>query len=141
MKSLRDEMHSIKKSAKEVELDQSSTSASKPGPSKQSDNLPPNTAPNAPNTQSKHTNEAMELDLYSPSLPPQFGDAQSEHGSALRSFRTTRTGVFVQSQKTFGQTQTQVSGQIYFSVVIHQRRISPLLTRKGLLSPLGPLLN
>ena len=41
MKSLRDEMQSIKNSAKEVELDQSSTSASKPGPSKQSDNLPP----------------------------------------------------------------------------------------------------
>ena len=41
MKSLRDEMQSIEKSAKEVELDQSSTSASKPGTSKQSDNLPP----------------------------------------------------------------------------------------------------
>ena len=51
MKSLRDEMQSIKESAKEVELDQSSTSASKPGPSKQSGNLPPNTAPNPPNTQ------------------------------------------------------------------------------------------
>ena len=33
MKSLRDEMQSIKKSAKEVELDQRSTSALKPGPS------------------------------------------------------------------------------------------------------------
>ena len=40
MKSLRDKMQSIKKSPKEVELDQSSTSVSKPGPSKQSDNLP-----------------------------------------------------------------------------------------------------
>ena len=81
-KSLRGEMQSIKKSAKEVDLDQSSTSASKPGPSKQSDNLPPNTAPNpAPNTQSERTYEAMELDLYGPSLPSQFGDAQSEHGS------------------------------------------------------------
>ena len=111
MKSLRDQMQSIKKSAKEVELDQSSTSASKPGPSKQSDNLPPNTAPN---TQSEHTDEAMELDLYGPSLPPQLRDAQSKHGSdpnhgsSLRSFRTTRTGVFVQSQKT----QTQGSGHI-----------------------------
>ena len=61
-----------------MELDQSSTSASKPGPSKQSDNLPPN---HPPNTQSERTNEAMELDIYGPSLPPQFGDAQSEHGS------------------------------------------------------------
>ena len=73
-------MQSIKKSAEEVELDQSSTSASKPGPSKQSDNLPPNPPPN---TQSEHTDEAMELDMYGSSLPPQFGDAQSEHGSNL----------------------------------------------------------
>ena len=78
MKSLRGEMQSIKMSAKEVELDQNSTSASKPGPSKQSDNLPPNPGPN---TQSKHTDEAMELEVYGPSFHPRFGDAQSEHGS------------------------------------------------------------
>ena len=93
MQSLRDEMQSMKKFAKEVELDQSSTSASKPGPSKQSDNLSPNSAPN---TYSKHTDIAMELDVYSPSLPPRFGDAQSEHG----------------------QTQTPGSGQISFSVIL-----------------------
>ena len=74
MKSLRDEMQSIKKSVKEVELDQSSTSASKPGPSKETDELPPNTT-------SEPTDEAIELDVYGPSLPPWFGDAQSEHGS------------------------------------------------------------
>ena len=79
MKFLRDEMQSIKKSAKEVELDQSSTSASKSGPSTQPDNLPPNTAPNT--LHSEHTDEAMELDVYGPSLPPRFGDAQSKHGS------------------------------------------------------------
>ena len=78
MKSLRDEMQSMKKSAKEVELDQSSTSASKPGPSKQSDN-----SNSAPNTHSECTDEAIELDVYGPSLPPQFGDAQSEHCSDL----------------------------------------------------------
>ena len=77
MKSSPDEIQSIKKSTKEVELDQSSTSASKPGPSKQSDNFPPNPALN---TQSERTDEAMELDVYGPSLPPRFGDAQSEHG-------------------------------------------------------------
>ena len=75
MKSLIDNMQSIKKSAKEVELDESSTSASKPGPSKQSDNFPLNPAPN---NQSKRTDEAMELDVYGPSLRPQFIDAQSE---------------------------------------------------------------
>ena len=38
------------------------------------DNLPPN-------TQSERTDEAMELDVYGPFLPPRFGDAQSEHPS------------------------------------------------------------
>ena len=71
MKFLRDEMQSIKKSAKEVELDQSSISASKSGPSKQSDNLPLNTT-------SERTDEAMELDVYGPSLPPRFRDPQSK---------------------------------------------------------------
>ena len=60
-----------------MESDQSSTSASKPGHSKQSDNLPPN----PPNTPSKRTDEAMELDVYGSSLPPRFGDGQSEHNS------------------------------------------------------------
>ena len=61
-----------------MKLDQSFTSASKPGPSEQSDNLP---LKPAPNTHSERTDEAMELDVYGPSLPPWFGDAQSEHGS------------------------------------------------------------
>ena len=57
MKSLRDEMQSMKKTAKEVEVDQTPTSASKPGTTKQTDTLPPNTAPNT--QPSEHTNEAM----------------------------------------------------------------------------------
>ena len=124
MKSHRDEMQAIKKSAKEVELDQSSTSASKPDPSTQSDNLPLNTAPNT--LHSERTDEAMELDVYGPFLPPRFGDAQCEHGSDPNHgsdhhsghIQKTQTGVFIQSQKTFGQTQTQGSGHICFSVVI-----------------------
>ena len=44
MKSLRDEMQSMKKSAQEVVVDQT-TSASKPGTSKQTDTLSPNTQP------------------------------------------------------------------------------------------------
>ena len=91
MKSLRDKMQSMKKTVKEVEVDQTPTSASKPGTSKQTDTLPPNTQP------FKHTDEAMELDLYGPSLPPRFGDAQSKHGSdpnQVRPVQTTRTGVF-----------------------------------------------
>ena len=133
VKSLRDEMQSIKKSAKEVELDQSSTSASKPAeveldqsstsaskpaPSKQSDNLPPNTAPN---TQSERTDETMELGrVWSISSTTVRRYSVQTWLRSLRYIRTTRTGVFVQSQKTFGQTQTQGSGQIYFSIVIHR---------------------
>ena len=126
MKSLRDEMQSMKKSGKEVELDQSSTSASKPGPSKQSDNLPPNSAPN---THSEHTDEAMELDVYGPSLPPRFGDAQSEHGSDPNHGSDHQSHISKQPKqvcsaraKTFGQMQTQGSGQISFSVVILRGR-------------------
>ena len=79
MKSLRDETQSMKKTVKEVEVDQTPASASKPGTSKQTDTLPPNTAPNT--QPSEHMDEAMELDLYGPPLPPQFGHAQFQHGS------------------------------------------------------------
>ena len=78
MKSLRDEMQSMKKTVKEVEVDQTPASASKPGTSKQTDTLPQNTTPNT--QPSEHMDEAMELDLYGSPLPPRFGDAQSEYG-------------------------------------------------------------
>ena len=81
MKSLRDEFQSFKKTSKEVELDQTSISVSKPGTSKQTENLDP-TPP--PTTQpSSHTDEAMEVDLYGP-LPPRLGDNQSMHDSDPR---------------------------------------------------------
>ena len=145
MKSLRDNMQSIKKSAKEVELDQSSTSASKPGPSKQSDNLPLNPSPN---TQSECTDEAMEVDVYGPSLPPRFGDAQSEHGSNLNYGSDYHSDISEHPNRCVRpepknirtNTHTRFGPNIFLSR--HpQRRISLLLTRKGLLSPLGPLLN
>ena len=78
----------MKKSTKEVEVNQTSDSASKPGTSKQTDTLPLNTALNTQpqlNTQPfKHTDEPMEMDTYGPTLPPWFSQnqsAQSEHGS------------------------------------------------------------
>ena len=86
MQSLRDKFQTMKKSAKQVEVDQTSASASKPGRIKQTDTLPLNTAPNTQpqlNTQpSEHMDEPMEMDVYGSSLPPRFGQsAQSEHGS------------------------------------------------------------
>ena len=79
MKSLREEIQSMEKSAQEVVVDQTSTSASKPGTGKQTDTLPPNTALNT--QPSEHMDEAMELDMCGPPLPPRFGDPQCEHGS------------------------------------------------------------
>ena len=55
MKSLRDEFQSFKKTSKEMEVDQTSTSASKPGTSKQTENLDPNPLRPQP---SSHTDEA-----------------------------------------------------------------------------------
>ena len=84
MKSLCDEFQSVKKTSKEVEVDQTSTSASKPGTSKQTENLDP-TPPRPPTrTQpSSHTDEALE-DLYGPPLPPRLGDDHSMQDSDPR---------------------------------------------------------
>ena len=60
MKSLRDQFQSFKQTSKEVEVDQTSTSASKPGTSKQTENLDPTLPRPPPRTQpSSHMDEAM----------------------------------------------------------------------------------
>ena len=72
MKSLRDEFQSLKKTSK-GEVDQTSSSGSKPGTSKQPENLDPT----PPRTQSSSlAYEAMDVDLYGPPLPPHLGDKQ-----------------------------------------------------------------
>ena len=73
LKSLRDKMHSVKK-ASEVEVDKTSPSLSKAGPSKQKH----------PTTRVSDRSDAqpMDTDLYGPSLPPKFTQGiQSDHGS------------------------------------------------------------
>ena len=77
MQSLRHDFQSFKKtcSKPEVEMDQTSASASKPGQSKQAVNLDP--TPPRPRPTS-HTVEDMEVD-YGPSLPPCLRDNQSRH--------------------------------------------------------------
>ena len=72
-------MQSIKK-ASEVEVDKTSASISKAGPSKQPD---PTTRVSDPTTwASKHSDaQPMDTDLYGPSLPPRFTQSvQSDHG-------------------------------------------------------------
>ena len=73
MKSLREEMQSMKK-ASEAEVDKTSTSISKAGPSKLPD----------PTTQaSEHSDaQAIDTDFCGPSPPPRFTQSlQSDHGS------------------------------------------------------------
>ena len=60
MKSLRDEFQTLKKTSKEEEVGQTSSSAPKPGTSKQPENLdptPPRTQP------SSRADEAMDVEL------------------------------------------------------------------------------
>ena len=80
--------------SKEVEVDQTSTSASKPGTSKQTENLDPTLPPRPPPRPqpSSHTDEAMEVDLYGPPLPPHLGDDHSMHDSDPRHVSDQHSG-------------------------------------------------
>ena len=62
-----------------MEVHQASTSAYKSGTSKHTENL--DLIPALRPRPSSHTNEAMELDLYGPFLPPHLGDDQSMNDS------------------------------------------------------------
>ena len=80
MKSLLDKFQSLKETSK-GEVDQTSSSASKPGTSKQPENLDPT----PPRTQSySRADEAMDVDLYDPSLHPHLGGKQSIQDSDPR---------------------------------------------------------
>ena len=82
MKSLSKEFQTIKK-ASEAEVDQTSTSTSKAGPSKQSVELSNlNNQPNSQTSDHLDGQQPMEMDFCGPSLPPRFGQsALSKHGS------------------------------------------------------------
>ena len=81
IKSLREEMQSMKKASK-VEVDKTSASTSKAGPSKQSVELSdPNIHLN-PWTSDHSDAQPMETDFCGPSLPPRFTQSvQFDHGS------------------------------------------------------------
>ena len=82
MKSLRDEMQSMKK-ASEVEVDKTSASLSKAGPSKQPD--PTTTRTSHPTRASDNSDaQPMDTNAYGPPLPPKFtqsvqSDPASKH--------------------------------------------------------------
>ena len=78
----QDKFQSFKKTSKEVEVGQTSASTSKTGTSRQTENLEP--SPPLRNQPSSHMDEAMEVDLYSPSLPPCLRGDHSMHNSDPR---------------------------------------------------------
>ena len=76
-----------------MEVDQTSASATKPGASKQTENLDPTTQRPPPRTQpSSHMDEAMAVDLYGPPLPPHLGDDHSVHDSDQRHVSDQHSG-------------------------------------------------
>ena len=90
---MQDRAGSFKKTSEEVEVDQTSTSASKPGTSKQTENLDP--TPLRPPLRTppfSHTDEAMEVDLNGPPLPPHLGDDHSMHDSDPRHVSDQHSG-------------------------------------------------
>ena len=82
MKSLREKMQSMKKASK-AEVDKTSASISKAGPSKQSVEISdPNNQPNSRTSDHSDAQQPMEADFCGSSLPPWFSQiAQAEHGS------------------------------------------------------------
>ena len=75
LQSLRDTIQSVKKSNSEAGLGQISASDPKPGPSKQSNDLPVsrNTQSNTNQPNIRTSDEPTKTDFCWPALPPQFG--------------------------------------------------------------------
>ena len=126
-------------------MSQTSNSASKPGTSKQTENLDP-TPPPSPQP-SSHVDEAMEVDLYSPPLPPCLGDDHSMHDSDLGHFSDQQSGQSLEPSRVISarpknmhiKESTRLGPGTYLSHHL-QSKISPLYPCKGLPNPLGPLL-
>ena len=134
------------------EVDQTSSSASKPGTSKQPENLDPT----PPRTQSSsRADEAM--DVVHPFLlisgdkqsiqdcvaRHHLGDQQSMHESDPRHVSDEHSGpsrvVSARPKKHADNTNTRLGPDTHLSPHL-QGKISPLYTNIGLPSPLGPFL-
>ena len=132
----------------------SNFSASKPGTSKQPEDLDP--TPSRAQS-SAWADEAMDVDLYGPSFPPHrrgkqsiqdsdprhhLGDNQSMHESDLRHVSDEHSGHSeepsrVVHKKMLIKENTRLVPDTHLHL---QRKISPLYTNIGLPSPLGLLL-
>ena len=134
MKSLIEEMQSMKKASK-VEVVKTSASASKAGPSAQPDPIID------PNTQtSDHSDvQPMEMDFCGPSLPPRFtqsvqsdygskhSDLQSKHSDPQSEHLEQPQRVCSSKAKKHSDKRNTRFGQNTLLHSLHlQRRISPL---------------
>ena len=126
MKSLREQMQSMKK-ASEAEVDKTSASTSKAGPSKQSD---PIIHPN-PRASNHSDAQPMKTDFCGPSLPQQFTQSvQSDHGSGHSDLQSEHSDpqsehleqpqrvCSSRAKKHSDKKKHQVSGKILFTVFI-----------------------
>ena len=132
MKSLRKEFQTINK-VSEGEVEKTSTSTSKAGPTKQPVELSnPNTQPNPRASDRSDNQQPMAMDFCGPSLPPRFGQsAQSDHGSnpiqldhhskqleQPERVCSSRAKKKQKNKKTSRQKETQGSGKILLTVFI-----------------------
>ena len=143
MKSLRNEMHSMKQ-ASEVVVDQTSTSVSKAGPSIQPD---PITLP------SNHLYvQPMETYFCGPSLPPRFSvqsghdsqhsDPESDHSDPQSDHLERPTRVRSSKAEKNMQTKRNIKfGQNTLCSLHLQRKINPLSLLGSLLSLIRFLLS
>ena len=125
VKSLREEMQSMKK-ASEVDVDKTSATLSKAGPSKQPD----------PTTQASDPTTRM-LNLWTQTsviLPPRFtqsvqsdhgckpSDLQSDHSDPHSEHSEQPKSVCFRAKKHSNKKKTQGSGKVLFSVVFFRGR-------------------
>ena len=148
MKSLRDEMHSMKK-ASEAEVDKTSASLSKAGPSNQPD---PTLQSSNPTTRASDHSDAqpMDTEVYGPPLPPKFtqsvqsdhaskhSDLELDHHSDPHSEDHSKQPKRVCSKaKKHSESQTRKNTRLGQSTILSrllQRKISPLFLSKNLLN-------
>ena len=143
IKSLQDEMQSMKK-ASEAEVDKTSASLSKAGPSKQPD--PTTTRTSHLSRASDHSHaQPMDTDVYGPPLPPKFtqsvksdpaskhSDLEHDHHSDPHSKDHSEKPkrVCSKAKKHSDKKKQKVSGQVLFTVVFFRERSFLCPSTKG----------
>ena len=144
MKYLQDKMHAMKK-ASEAEVDKTSASLSKAGPSKQPD-LTPRASDPTTRTSDHSDAQPMDTDIYGPPLPPKFTQSvQSDHASKHSDLESDHhldphsedhseqpKRVCSKAEKHSDKKKHKVRAKVLRRLL--QRKISPLFISKSLLN-------